>query len=130
MSSKIFIFCSVKELQESGRVTKFVDELRDEISAFYVDGKYHVISSICPHFGGEFDFDAQHCILTCRWHGWKFNLKTKRSLTDYKEYQTDSLVGTLLKGKKEQPLGCFPYKGQLATYEYQIADGMLEVIYP
>jgi len=126
---KTYPLCRLDELKKSLRITKWVDELKDEISAFYVDDQITVISSVCPHFGGDFDFDHKHCQLTCRWHGWKFDLNSGKSLTSIEEYKTGSLIRRILEGSDKQPLGCFPYKGQLVKYDHQIKDEVVEVKY-
>lgn len=74
-------FCSLAELRAKRRVTKWVDDWRDEISAFSVNSEIVVISSICPHFGGEFDQPDEKGIVRCKWHGWRFDTFTGKCLT-------------------------------------------------
>lgn len=74
-------FCSVKELKLLRRVTKWVDELRDELTALYVNGEIIVTSSVCFHNGGELDVDWQKCEFRCQWHDWRFDIKTGESLS-------------------------------------------------
>ncbi len=78
---KTLQFCSVAELKDKRRVTKWVDELRDELTALYIDGKILVTSSVCFHNGGEFDVDWKTCQFRCKWHDWKFDIKTGESLS-------------------------------------------------
>ena len=128
--SKRYPFCSVAELQQVGRITRFVDELRDEISAFHIDQSYRVMSTICPHLGGDFDYDRSQCTLRCRWHGLKFNARTGQSLTDMAEYGRDAAMGTVLGKKCREPLGVYPYKITLTEYAYQIEGDTLELVIP
>lgn len=78
---EFFHFCSVSELKQKRRVTKWVDELRDELTALYLDDKILVTSSVCFHNGGEFDIDWQAGQFRCQWHDWKFDIKTGESLS-------------------------------------------------
>ena len=74
-------FCSLPELQRQRRITRWMDALRDEVTAFLVDGNIVVRSSVCVHMGGEFDVDWAKRKLCCRWHGWEFDLQTGECLT-------------------------------------------------
>lgn len=75
-------FCELEELKRVRRVTKWVDELRDELTALYLGDKQIVVmSSICLHNGGEFDVDWDKQQLRCRWHDWKFDIKTGECLS-------------------------------------------------
>jgi nitrite reductase/ring-hydroxylating ferredoxin subunit len=48
-----------------------------EIGLFNCDGKFHAIDNVCPHAGGplaEGGLDGE--VVTCPWHGWRFNVCT------------------------------------------------------
>lgn len=48
-----------------------------EVALFNVDGEFFAISNTCLHRGGplgEGFLDGD--VVTCPWHGWKFNVKT------------------------------------------------------
>ncbi|MBX2798820.1 MAG: Rieske (2Fe-2S) protein [Myxococcales bacterium] len=122
-------FCSVATLQRERRVTRWIDELGDEISAFYREGHVKVLSTVCPHFGGDFDYSPSDGILRCRWHGWKFDVSDGRSLTRPEAYRSRSLVRTIIEGRRA-PLGCFPFKGRLRPYDHRIDGDQLLVIAP
>ena len=124
---KKYKFCSLSELKAEKKVTKFIIELKDEVSVFWMNGKPKAISSICPHFGGEFDYDSKKEQLRCRWHGWKFDLHSCQSLSQWDLYEESSLIGKILKDAKE-PLGCFPFKGKLQTYDLAINNDVVEII--
>ena len=126
--NKKYTICSLSELKTRKRVTKFIDEIKDEISVFWMNGKPKAISSICPHFGGEFDYDPARELLRCKWHGWKFNLNTCQSLSQWDMYEESSLIRTILKDAKE-PLGCFPFKGKLQLYDLNIQNDVVEIIF-
>ena len=56
-----------KEVASGGRV----------IALFNVDGEIHAMDGICPHAGGPLGagpLDGQ--IVTCPWHGWRFDVTT------------------------------------------------------
>ncbi len=66
-------FCSYSELKKTQYITKWVDELRDEVSAYLdKDNNVHTFSSICPHQGGDFKFDKKTQTIECKWHGLKY----------------------------------------------------------
>ncbi|MBI2541317.1 Rieske 2Fe-2S domain-containing protein [Candidatus Woesearchaeota archaeon] len=48
-----------------------------EVALFNVDGQFFAISNTCLHRGGplgEGMLDGD--VVTCPWHGWRFNVKT------------------------------------------------------
>jgi len=54
-------------------------ELEDgrPVALFNVDGEIFALDNTCPHAGGplgEGTLDGE--IVTCPWHGWKFNVRT------------------------------------------------------
>ena len=56
---------------------KWVEEVHDEVAVMIVDGSLIVRSSVCPHFGGEFELHASEATtLQCKWHGWTFDFRT------------------------------------------------------
>ena len=125
---KKIYFCSLTELMNKKKITKFLDEFQDEISVFWMNGTPKAVSTICPHFGGEFDYDSKNEILRCQWHGWKFDLNTCQSLAKADLYEETSLVGKILKTAKE-PLGCFPFRGKLQQYDLDIKEDAVSIIY-
>lgn len=47
------------------------------IALFNVDGDYFAIDDACPHHGASLGCGTlEGEIVTCPWHGWKFNVKT------------------------------------------------------
>lgn len=120
-------FCPITELFEKKKITKWVDSLKDEISAFYVGKKIYVYSSICPHNGGEFNLNIKKKELKCLWHGWKFNVETGKSITNFKDYKKNSIIHKMLL-QKEKAIGCFPFEGRLKRYNFKIENEFLKVV--
>lgn len=56
---------------------KVVNANGTEVALFNVDGEFFAISNTCLHRGGplgEGMLDGD--VVTCPWHGWRFNVKT------------------------------------------------------
>jgi len=50
------------------------------IAVFNCDGVFYAIRGSCPHMGGElWEGALAGEIVTCPWHGWRFNVKTGKS---------------------------------------------------
>ena len=81
--------------------TRWVDELRDEITIMKIGDKVQVFSSICPHFGGEFNFNCKTKRVRCKWHDWKYCTKTGKCLS-------------------------YPIKGVLKPYDLEIKPNNLK----
>jgi nitrite reductase (NADH) small subunit len=46
-----------------------------EFAVFNVDGRFHVLSNICPHVGGPLgEGTLDGCQVVCPWHGWRFDV--------------------------------------------------------
>lgn len=93
-------FCSVSELRQAGSITRWVDELKDEITALYCKNEIKVWSSICPHYGGDFHVDCKTGEMRCKWHDWRFstesgelkNRKLKLKLRSYDFAEEDGYL--------------------------------------
>ncbi len=47
------------------------------IAIFNDQGAYHAIDDLCPHMGASLSAGELHeGIVTCPWHGWRFNVTT------------------------------------------------------
>ena len=128
MLKEIF-FCHLQALKDKKKITIWNENLKDEISAFYVNEEIYVYSSICPHFGGEFEFNKKKLAIRCLWHGWKFDVTTGKSISDISNYKKNSFIHKILHKNEKKPLGCFPYDGQLTKYDYKTKDGNLYIVY-
>lgn len=49
----------------------------DQIIALYnVEGSFYAIDGLCPHQGGPLgQGQLDGCLVTCPWHGWKFDVR-------------------------------------------------------
>src|SRR3989338_995296 len=65
----------VDEIREGA--AKVVSVNGEDVAVFLVDGQYHAIANTCPHKGGPLgDGVLDGCVVTCPWHGWKFDVTT------------------------------------------------------
>jgi len=57
-------------------------ELRDiGLAIFNVNGEIFALDNTCPHAGGPLGEGAlEQEVVTCPWHGWKFNVRTGQRL--------------------------------------------------
>ena len=50
------------------------------VALFHCDGAVYAIKGSCPHMGGElWEGKLTGDIVTCPWHGWRFNVKTGKN---------------------------------------------------
>ena len=56
---------------------KVVNANGKEVALFNVNGEFFAISNTCLHRGGPLgEGFLESDVVTCPWHGWKFNVKT------------------------------------------------------
>lgn len=56
---------------------KVVEVNGEQVALFNVDGEFFAITNTCPHRGGPLgEGFLEGDVVTCPWHGWKFNVKT------------------------------------------------------
>ncbi len=56
---------------------KVVSANGTEVALFNVDGEYFAINNTCLHRGGPLgEGFLEGDVVTCPWHGWKYNVKT------------------------------------------------------
>lgn len=56
---------------------KVVEVNGEQVALFNVDGEFFAISNTCAHRGGPLgEGYLEGDIVTCPWHGWRFNVKT------------------------------------------------------
>jgi nitrite reductase/ring-hydroxylating ferredoxin subunit len=99
-----FPLCRRDELEGARVVTRWLDDLRDEVTAVLLDGRVVARSSVCPHFAGEFAVDVAARRFRCKWHGWEFDIESGRCVSNV-------------------------FKGCLRPYETDERDGMIAVLY-
>lgn len=57
--------------------TKVIMAGDKEIAIFNLDGNLYAIQHRCPHRGGPLgEGSILNDVVTCPWHGWKFDVKT------------------------------------------------------
>jgi len=50
------------------------------LALFNCDGVFYAIKNTCPHMGGELGEGLlTGDIVTCPWHGWRFNVRTGKN---------------------------------------------------
>lgn len=101
MNKQLIFFCDYKDLKNKNYIIKFFEDLKDEVIMF-IDKNQNIklFSSICPHFGGEIYYLKKQNELRCKWHNWKFCIKTGECLTH-------------------------PIKGKLNPYDFEIKPNNL-----
>ena len=99
-----FAFCRRDELERDRVVTRWLDDLRDEVTGVLLDGRIVARSSVCPHFAGEFAVDLARGVFRCKWHAWEFDIRSGRCLSN-------------------------AFKGCLREYEVAEHDGAVEIVY-
>jgi nitrite reductase/ring-hydroxylating ferredoxin subunit len=63
------------------RMARFVNDGK-VIALFNLEGSYHAIDDACPHRGGPLsEGPVESEVVTCPWHGSKFNVKSGDVLT-------------------------------------------------
>ena len=56
---------------------KVVNVNGNEVALFNVDGQFFATTNVCPHKGGPLgEGILEGDVISCPWHGWKFNVKT------------------------------------------------------
>jgi len=56
---------------------KVVEANGKTIALFNIDGKFHAIDNTCKHSGGPLgEGTCDGNIVTCPWHGWKYDVST------------------------------------------------------
>jgi nitrite reductase/ring-hydroxylating ferredoxin subunit len=49
----------------------------EDVAVFRHEGGFYAIQHICPHRGGPLgEGQLEGSVVTCPWHGWKFDIKT------------------------------------------------------
>lgn len=52
-----------------------------EIALFFIEGVVHAVDNTCIHRGGPLcEGRIDGTVVTCPWHGWRFDLETGRCL--------------------------------------------------
>ncbi|OGS50768.1 MAG: non-heme iron oxygenase ferredoxin subunit [Euryarchaeota archaeon RBG_16_68_12] len=53
------------------------------IALYNVGGTFHATSNVCLHRGGPVgEGDLEGSVVTCPWHGWRYDVKTGQNLAN------------------------------------------------
>lgn len=56
---------------------KIVTANGEAVALFRTNGKFYATTNTCPHKGGPLgEGFLEDSVVTCPWHGWKFNIQT------------------------------------------------------
>ena len=56
---------------------KVVNVNGNDVALFNVNGEFFATTNACPHKGGPLgEGFLEEDVVTCQWHGWRFNVKT------------------------------------------------------
>lgn len=76
-----FFLCNTSDMEVNSS-RPFVLPNGNVVVLFYTNSGYYAVENRCPHAGASLvEGRIKKDILMCVWHGWKFNLKTKKCLT-------------------------------------------------
>jgi len=82
MGKKLIYLCSTNYLSSKSFFIKWIDEIKDEVIVFIDSVKLiKIFSSICPHFGGPIIYDNKKDEFICKWHGFRFCVKSGKCLS-------------------------------------------------
>ena len=61
--------------------SKVVEVSGEQVALFNVDGEFFAINNTCLHRGGPLgEGFVEGDVVTCPWHGWRYNVKTGANL--------------------------------------------------
>ena len=83
-------FCYISDLINKKFIKKFIDEIRDELIVFMLNGEIKAYTSVCPHMAGE--INLINSALVCKWHGLKFSVDGVCEQFNHKIKLTEYLV--------------------------------------
>jgi nitrite reductase (NADH) small subunit len=79
----LIYLCSVADIHKGNSKTfSIADEkvIQKDIAVFNINGNFCAISNICVHKGGPLSQGIlEESIVTCPWHGWKYDVRTGKS---------------------------------------------------
>lgn len=111
--------CPVNELPPGDHAIVDVEGLPHSIGVFNVDGECYALANVCPHHlaplcegtitgkmesegVGDYQLTREGEVIQCPWHGWKFDIKDGRSVTNPHKLSTrtyETSVETRSKGR-------------------------------
>jgi nitrite reductase/ring-hydroxylating ferredoxin subunit len=82
-ASPLHFVCQKDEIKkgQSKKVSLSLDKgLAKDIAIFNIDGKFYALSNVCAHKGGPLSEGLlEKYLVTCPWHGWKFDVRNGKS---------------------------------------------------
>jgi len=70
------------------------------LACFNVGGAFHVIENTCCHKGGPLgEGDLDGSVVTCPWHGWRYDVTTGRCVAPNPAAAVKSLKATVENGE-------------------------------
>ncbi len=106
MSQRIFV-CHTRQVTPE-TPCRFNLGKGEQVVVFQTTEGYFAVENRCPHAGAYLhEGQIENNILTCPWHGWRFDLESGQSLTEYwarlKTYPIQIVEGKIFL-IKEEPL--------------------------
>ena len=78
--SNLVKVCSSSDLKPGENRVVNVDGA--DVALFNVDGEFFAINNTCLHRGGPLgEGFLEGDVVTCPWHGWRYNVKTGNNIT-------------------------------------------------
>ena len=127
MAIIIHNFCTIEDLHQQSTIVRWVDCLRDEVSAIYHQNKVFVFSSICPHFGGPLRRLKTTSIVRCPWHGLEFDLIDGKCVQTCGD-KSKNVFKRMFVRNQGNPMGVWDNLN-LTRYDFQIIKGEVRIIY-
>ena len=82
-SSSLRYLCLRTDIQEdNSKVFSVLGDkgLKQDIAVFNIGGNFYAISNVCAHKGGPLNQGTlEKSIITCPWHGWKYDVRNGKS---------------------------------------------------
>ena len=76
MAERFWMKAATVDELSPGQGKKF-ESASNRVALFNINGEFYAVDDICPHAGGPLSqATAEGDVLTCSWHGSKFNAKT------------------------------------------------------
>ena len=75
--------CRTNEISRKKPFVFQVSEM-EQLVVFQSEGEYYAVENRCPHAGAFLHEGlVEKRVLTCIWHGWRFDLESGQSLDEY-----------------------------------------------
>ena len=139
---KQYKVCTVSELPPGER--KIVEVEGRSIGVFNLAGSYYALKNVCPHqfaplcLGkvtgynapsevGVYDWCREGEIVRCPWHGWEFDIKTGRSISNPHRVRTKSYPVTVENGCAPEQAAQEEEDPSVESYPVSVETGIVFV---